>query len=63
MSRFPALPSFSGCVEAKRALVLQLYLLAVVRLEQEPGPEGPAKLNLIRGLKPPAPSGICNLQL
>jgi hypothetical protein len=44
-------------------LVLQLYLLRFLDRRQRPGPKGPVKSPSFRGLKPPAPSEISDLQL
>ena len=44
-------------------LGLQLYLFLVAEKGQGPAPKGRAILLSFRGLKPPAPSGISDLQL
>ena len=45
------------------SLILQLYFAEWGENEQRPGPKGPVNSTSFRGLKPPAPSVIFDLQL
>jgi hypothetical protein len=44
-------------------LVLQLYFTQFLENGRRPGPKGHVNSASFRGLKPPAPSGIFDLQL
>ena len=57
------LPHGGYATDTAETSQLQLYLWSGVEKMQRPGPEGPASSRFFRGLKPPAPSGICDLQL
>jgi hypothetical protein len=47
----------------KNTLVLPLYFLQVLKKQKKSVPEGSANSLSFRGLKPPAPSEIFDLQL
>ena len=48
---------------SSRYLILQLYFTQFLENGRRPGPKGHVNSPSFRGLKPPAPSGIFDLQL
>jgi hypothetical protein len=52
-----------GYINSDSALVLQLYFVEFMESPRRPGPKGHDVWLSFRGLKPPAPSGISDLQL
>jgi hypothetical protein len=57
-ARYAALRAFGN-----PKLVLQLYFTQFLENGRRPGPKGHVNSPSFRGLKPPAPSGIFDLQL